>query len=297
VLLRFIGALAGTRATVLVPEIPEWRDLYLAPDEAIATVRASVRHLIEEEGIHAGSVGVMGFSLGVPQVLRAAADPGLTEKLGGVAGFGGYGTLEPTIQFLFNGEHEWEGTTHTLDPDPYGRWIVGGNYLPEVPGFEDAGDVAEALLRLARKAGDLQVGAWEDHYDGIKDELEKGVDPDRRELFRAFAPPAGRLPPPGISESLTPKLARAARASTPFAEPIGLLDRIRVPVRLVHGWGDRLIPYSESLRIGEAFPERSDVKVYLTGLFSHSQAARGGRKNPLEQIRFLRILADLLSLV
>lgn len=297
VLLRFIGALAGTKATVLVPEVPEWRELYLAPEEAIATVRAAVRHMTDVQGIKPGNVGIMGFSLGVPQVLRAAADPGLTDALGGVAGFGGYGTLEPTIHFLFQGEHQWEGVTHALDPDPYGRWIVGGNYLPDIPGFENARDVAEALLDLARQAGDLQVGAWEDLYDEIKDDLEKKVHPDRHELFRAFAPTSGSLPPRAFSDTMTPKLARAARASSAFAEPIGILDRIRVPVRLVHGWGDRLIPYSETLRLGEAFPETSDVKVYLTGLFSHSQAAGGKGRGPVEQIRFIRILADLLTLV
>ena len=34
---------------------------------------------------------------------------------------------------------------YRMDPDPYGRWIVGGNYLTRIPGLEDAGDVASAL--------------------------------------------------------------------------------------------------------------------------------------------------------
>ena len=41
-LLQFARALAGSGAIVLVPEIREWRNLDLAPEEATETIRASV---------------------------------------------------------------------------------------------------------------------------------------------------------------------------------------------------------------------------------------------------------------
>ena len=298
-LLRFVRALAGTGATVLVPEVPEWRELYLAPDEAQATIRASVLHLAETEGTLPDRIGVMGFSLGVPQVLLATTDPSLKGRIRGVAGFGGYGNLDRTIHFLFHGEHKWEGKSHVADPDPYGRWVLGGNYLTQVPGFEDAGDVAQGLLSLARRAGDLQVGAWESCYDSVKQDLLREIHPSRHDLFRAFAPPTGRAPPKELSSQLVPALAEATRAAAPYSEPISFLDRIAVPVRLVHGRGDRLIPFSESLRLAEAFPPTADVQVYLTGLFSHSQmdTAAGAEGGVEEQLHFLRILSDLLTLI
>jgi pimeloyl-ACP methyl ester carboxylesterase len=298
-LLRFVRALAGTGAAVLVPEIPEWRELCLAPDEAGATIRTSVLHLAERGEALPDRIGVMGFSLGVPQVLLAATDPSLRGRLRGVAGFGGYGDLDRTIHFLFRGEHEWEGRVHETDPDPYGRWIVGGNYLTRVAGFEDAGDVAHALLSLAREAGDLQVGAWEACYDSVKEGLIKEIHPSRHDLFRAFAPPTGHAPPKELSSMLVPVLADAARAAAPHAEPGSFLERISVPVRLVHGRGDRLIPFSETLRMAEAFPSTADIRVYLTGLFAHSQmdSAAGAEGGVEEQLHFLRILSDLLMLV
>ena len=302
-LLRFARALAGSGASVLVPEIPEWRELDLAPEEAAATVRASVLHLDEREDVLPGRIGIMGFSLGVPQVLLAAADPALAGHLRGVAGFGGYGSLDRTLHFLFLGEHEWEGRTHRVDTDPYGRWVIGGNYLTRTPGFEAAEDVALALLELARQAGDLQVGAWEARFDSLKAELEGGIHPSRRLLYRAFTSPerAGRNggPPKGFLRDLAGTLAETIRRETPSAEPTRFLDRISLPVRLVHGRGDRLIPYSETLRLVEAFPRDKDVRAYLTGLFSHSQV---DEEPPLggvvaEQLQFLRMLSDLLTLV
>jgi len=283
----------------MVPEIPEWRDLYLAPDEATATIRASVS-LLESRGLALpGQIGIMGFSLGVPQVLLSATDPILDGRVAGVAGFGGYGDLDRTIYFLFQGEHEWEGRHYRLDPDPYGRWIVAGNYLTLVPGFEDAGDVAEALLKLAKRAGDAQVGAWDARYDPSKEELLARIHPSRRELFRTFAPPAGESPPREESRLLATALAQAARTAVPHSEPLSFLERVSKPVRLVHGRGDRLIPFSESLRLAKAFPREADVRAYLTALFSHSKEDQeeGGGTGIKERLNFLRILSDLLTLV
>jgi pimeloyl-ACP methyl ester carboxylesterase len=176
--------------------------------------------------------------------------------------------------------------------------VVGGNYLTRIPGYEEAGDVAEALLNLARKAGDLQMGAWEACYDSIKEELQGTVHPSRRELFRAFAPSTGHAPPRDLTLELVPALAEATRRAVPHSEPMSILERIPVPVRLVHGRGDRLIPFSESLRLAEAFPRDADVRVYLTALFAHSQEDRGkgAGGGMVEQLRFVRMLSDLLTL-
>lgn len=301
-LLRFAKALAGSGAAVLIPEIPEWRELHLAPEEAAATIRAAVLHLGDLDGVLSSHLGLMGFSMGVPQVLYSGIDPALAGRLRGIVGFGGFGDMERTIRFLFRGEHEWEGTTRTLDPDPYGRWVVAGNYLPQLEGYGDSGDVAQALLDLARAAGDLQVGAWEARFDSLKEELLKGIHSSRRDLFRALAPASGLRPPVEITERLAPLLAGAAHADSPSAKPKSFVGKIPVPVRLIHGRGDRLIPFTESLRIFESFPADSDVRVYLTGLFSHSQAEKGGGMGAggpkvEEQLNFLRILADILTLV
>lgn len=298
-LVRFVRSLAGTGSNVIIPEIPEWRELLLAPDEAARTIRAAVLQVGSMKEALPDRVGIMGFSLGVPQVLLAATDRALNPHLSGIAGFGGYGDLDRTMRFLFRGDHEWDGKDYHLDPDPYGRWIVVGNYLTMIPGFQEAGDVAGALLTLAKKAGDLQVGAWESCYDEVKKQLQSKVHPARRELFRAFAPPSGEYPPDDISNEMAPALAEAARMATPNSQPLSFLDRISVPVRLVHGRGDRLIPFSESLRLAEAFPAGTDVRVYLTGLFSHSQVdnSPGAGGGPEEQLNFLRMLSDLLSLV
>lgn len=298
-LLRFVRALAGSGYTVLVPEIPEWRDLCLAPEAAAETARAAVLHLAEGPSPSPERMGLMGFSFGVTQALRAAGDPRLARYLAVAAGFGGYCDLERTVHFLFRGRHEWRGQEYRGDPDPYGRWVVGGNYLPSAPGFEGSGATARALLTLAREAGDAQVGSWEEALDPVKEELEAGLPEAQRELFRNFAPPAGELPPEDFARTMVPVLVQAALARSDLMDPRPLLERISIPVRLIHGREDRLIPFTETLRLEDAFPPGADLETYLTGLFSHSRRDTNGSRTKVlvEQMRFVRMLGDLLGLV
>src|SRR6185436_17868084 len=135
-LVRFARSLAHTGAAVLVPEVPEWKALRLAPGLTVPTVRAAVPALHAIPGVGGQPVGLIGFSFGAPHAVAAAALPELAWALRSVVGFGGYCDLLRTLRFLFLGEHDWRGERFHVTPDPYGRWIVAGNYLPHIPGLE-----------------------------------------------------------------------------------------------------------------------------------------------------------------
>jgi dipeptidyl aminopeptidase/acylaminoacyl peptidase len=298
-LVRFVRALASSGAAVLVPEIPEWKEMLLAPREAADTLRAAVLALAGREESIPHRLGVMGFSFGGPQALLAGLDPALAPHLKVVASFGGYCDLERTVRFLFSGEHEWRGKHFRAEPDPYGRWVVGGNYLTRAEGFEGTEAVAEALLGLARAAGDEQVASWDAHHDARKLALEQSLPPSEREIFRVFAPAKGEEVAGEAADELIPALTRAALKDSPLFDISSDLPRLKIPVRLIHGRQDRLIPFTESLRLAEQFPPGSDVRVLLTGLFSHSQRD-GGRMRIgelAEQLRFLHLMSVVLGTV
>jgi pimeloyl-ACP methyl ester carboxylesterase len=299
-LVRFVRSLAASGSAVLVPEIPEWRELLLAPERAYDTLRSAIPTLAEQDGIAPGRIGAMGFSFAGPPVLVAGKDSDLTRHLKVVVSFGGYCSMEPTLRFLFSGEHEWKGNRFMIEPDPYGRWIVGGNYIPRAEGHEEAEDVRKALMELAKAAGDLQLPSWEAHHEVRKDDLEANLPPARRDLFRAFAPPVGVPVPPAKVAEVVPVLTRAVREVSPLFEIAPLLaDGLEVPARLIHGRQDRLLPFTETLRLAESFPPGSEVKVFLTGLFSHSRRdVRGSRaKELVEQIRFVGMMSNVLGML
>jgi dienelactone hydrolase len=296
VLLRFAETLAGSGATVLIPEIPEWTALRLDPRPARAVTLAAAEALAREAD-RPKRPGLIGFSFGAPQAIRLASEPEVAGRLACVAAFGGYDTLRKALAFLWSGCHTWEGTSYRLRPDPYGRWVVGANFLTGVPGMEDAGDVAEALRELAAVAGDRQIPSWDPLLDEWKDRVERRLAPTRRSLFRQFAPPA-QAEPLGVQDEEDPWADRLSRAGL-VAQPLLALPPVvqaRVPVVLVHGRHDPLIPFSETLRL-ERRIRAPTLHVSVTDLFEHSQeAGRGGPGRLRELWRFGRTLSSLLGL-
>lgn len=298
-LARFTRSLAATGCAVAVPEVPEWRDLKLAPDITLPTVRASMRMLTDEVGIAPGRLGLVGFSFGAPQALSAVTHEDVRRSIGGVVAFGGYYDLERTVRFQFTGEHEIDGVLHRLQPDPYGRWVVGANYLTRIPGYEEAGDVAAALHRLAAEAGDRGIMSWDAELDPLKQELRKPLTSDESGIFDLFAPPAATEPPTREALDMATALATAAPRVDPGVSPTDTFCRVARPVHLLHGRRDRLIPYSEGLRLGRALPHDMLLRSTVTSLFGHSgrDPSPGPMEGAREGVVFLRALGGILGLL
>ena len=270
-LVRFAQALASSGAAVLLPEIPEWRDLTVPPGVAAPTIRASIDVLRRRPEVGSGKLGLIGFSFGAPQAAIAATHEDLAAELAGVVLFGAYCCLDRTVVCQLTGEHDWAGNDYSLNPDPYGGWIVGSNYLPLVPGYEDAVDVAGALHRLAVAASDQRVSAWQPYHNGMIEELRASLPQVRRPLFDLFATPSTVVrPDPAARRDIAMRLAATCRRLEPLLEPKAAMAGVRVPTRLIHGRGDRLIPFTESLRLWEELPTVARGGLTVTGLFSHS---------------------------
>ncbi|MEZ4422348.1 MAG: hypothetical protein R3E98_02975 [Gemmatimonadota bacterium] len=297
-LLRFCRALASSPAVVLCPEVPEWRELRLAPREAQPIIRSSVLAVAGRPETE-GPAGLLGFSFGAPQALLAATDPAVEGTLGCVAGFGGFFDLDATLRFLFTGHHAWEGRPLHRRPDPYGRWVVGANYLTAVPGYERAGPLAEALHTLAVAAGERQIESWDPAHDPVKDALRAGLPAELRPVWDVFAPAGGGDPTQEQAAPLAHGLAEAIRADAVGLEPRHHIEALRTPVRLLHGSGDALIPYTETLRAGRALSRAGhrDARVTITGLFAHSGEGEGSGRRTVEALRLLRGLAGVLGAV
>lgn len=269
-LVRFTRALVSTGAVAIVPDVPEWRDLSLASDLALPTIEAAIAGLAETSWARDAPVGVIGFSFGAPHAICATASPSLRDVVSGCVSFGGYCSLRRTVRFLMTGAHEWRGRRYALEADAYGRWIVAANYLTAVPGHAGAGDVAEALRKLAEWAGDTGLPSLDPRLGSRRAELRAGVAEERRALFDLFAPAGGRLPPGARASEIAEALAAAAAEVHPGVEPAGSLAGVDRPVHVLHGRYDALIPFSEGLRLHGALPRPARPRATVTRLFGHS---------------------------
>jgi len=299
-LVRFTRALAEGGCAVLVPEVPEWRELDLSPSFTLPTILACLDGLKTLAPlVSSAPPGLVGFSFGAPQALAASGHPDLRDRLAGVVGFGGYCDLERTLVFQFTGFHEHGGETHHLRPDPYGRWIAGANYLTSIPGMEDYHDVAMGLRLLAARAGDAGVMSWDPRFDTLKVDLRCAMPAGEREIFDLFAPPSHRDPDPTEGEELAHKLAAAGRRVDPAIEPGPSLSSVPGPVHLLHGRQDHLIPFTELYRMQDALPRSVDARALVTRLFGHSSqdSFPGLVEGVRETVGFVRALSGMLALV
>lgn len=297
---RFVRSLAATGAAVLVPDVPAWRALRLDVDAARTTLADASHWLAARPEVRPGGVGTIGFSFGATQALMAAADPAVQRDVRAVVGFGGYCDPQRMLRCMFTGEHEWRGERFRLDPDPYGRWMIVGNYLTLVEGYDGMEAVARGALELAVEAGRVGAMAWEPVYDPTKARIRAGLSPAERELWDVVAPPAGA--PPGdmaLARAVAAAFGVAAAEKVPGLDPRPHLPNVRGRVVLSHGRADRLIPYTETLRLQTLLPSAARPSVTITGLFAHS--SHGPWMRPLDRAReaglFVRLLNDALAAV
>lgn len=296
-LIRFTRALAHAGIATVVPEVPEWRELDLTPGLTAPSIAAAIRGLRETGAVRDAPVGVVGFSFGAPHAIAASADPRLEGEIAAACGFGGYCSLARTFHFMMTGLHDVDGRVDRLRPDPYGRWIAAANYLTLVPGHESADDVADALRTLAKHAGDVGTASWDPRYDPVISRLRARIDPARHSLFDLFAPRSGAVVPTAAAAEMGAMLEAAARGADPLLDPAPRLGKVRVPVHLLHGRKDHLIPFSESVRMAQALPA-TDARLTVTRLFGHSAQDRLPILSGLVEVpRFARALGAVLTAV
>jgi pimeloyl-ACP methyl ester carboxylesterase len=119
-------------------------------------------------------------------------------------------------------------------------------------------------------------------------------------VWDLLAPPTGTVPADlEAARRLADAMGAAMLERFPGLDPRPLLPALRGRIILSHGRADRLIPYTETLRLQTLLPPELNPSVTVTGLFAHS--AHAGWMNPLARVResaqFIRLLNDALGAV
>ena len=298
---RFASSMAAAGHFVFIPDVPEWSRFQVAPAAAVPTIRAAVHALHERTDIDRDRIGLFAFSFGGTQSIVAANDASIQRELKGLVSWGGYSSIKRLVHFGFTGEHELDGRRYQVEPDPYGRWIMGGNYLTKLAGFEDYGDVAQSLIELATEAGKRGIYAGDLSFEPLKAEIAARFRGDKLRTFDVFAP-RGRIlgADRDYARELVTSLSETIVRVDPLMDPTAALAGIRVKTFLAHGRDDRLIPFTESLHANREISPDVTAGCAVTGLFAHS----GGTSSQLtvpgkvrEGALFLSVLDRALSLI
>jgi pimeloyl-ACP methyl ester carboxylesterase len=251
-LANFARQMAAARFLVLVPEIENLRRLQVDPADAVAIADAVVE--AERRSGSGAPVGLVGISYAVGPTVLAALDERLEGRVSFILSIGGYYSSPAVITFFTTGAYrkadgeEWAW----MEPNPKGKWVFVLSNIDEV---ESPGD--RELLRAMAEAKLSNVNA---RIDGL----------------------AARLGPEG--QSILALLENRDPNRVPElleALPTGLQDRmnaldlarrdlsgLELPVLLLHGRNDAIIPYTESLALKDALPPGGG-DLFLLDNFSH----------------------------
>ena len=261
-LVRFARSIASTGIVVLTPEVRELAD-YEVDEKSIATIGAAavaLRERLASEGPGApggaaavAKVGVMGLSFAGGLALLAAGDPRYQSSIRYVVSIGAHDDLARVSRFFATGRiEEADGGTITMKPHDYG---------PLVLVYAHAGDFfPEADVSAARRA--LQKWLWEDRDEARALEANLSLE-SKAKLDLLFD---------GKIDAVAPELLRDvdARASEmKSVSPHGRLSAVHVPVFLLHGASDNVIPATETLWLAKDLPADTPRTVLVSRLIGH----------------------------
>ncbi|UCC56130.1 MAG: alpha/beta hydrolase [Gammaproteobacteria bacterium] len=257
-----VVAVANTLArldfTVLVPDMPGVRR-YRMRSSDVREVADSFTWLASRPALAPpGHIGIAGFSYGAGPVLLAAIQSDIREQVRFVLAVGGYYSLENVVTYLTTG--------HYRTVESAGTVAIAG-HLPPHP-YSKATFVRSNLDLLERPADREFFRSYAAYIiDNRMDEgepLPVSLAPDAQAFYDLLTNP---LPAqvPVLLERLPPRMRTELEGINPAGHD---LSRLWADVILLHGRGDTLIPYTESIALADALPE-NQVQLFLIDGLAH----------------------------
>ena len=269
-LVAFARALAAAGTRVVTPDVASLRQFRLDTSAArlIGDVAAA-------QARHTGRtrVAVIGISFGGGLALVAASNAHDSRAIGAVTSIGGHADLGRVSRFFLSRDGGGAGVV----PHPYGSRVIALRYLDRL--------VAPADLALARVA----LLTWLSDDFARARTLAERVSPASRETVDALL---GQAYPAAVIA----RIERAVADDEPAlraASPIARMHHIRVPVFLLHGVDDPLVPASELRALAERTPPRWLRGALVTPALRHAELT--AEPTLVERIEVVRFVAGLLG--
>jgi len=273
-LMAFARALAGHGFLVMTPLVADMADYRVTP-QCIDVIGEAAHALKVRSG--AKHVGVLGLSFAGGLALMAADNPRYAPDIAWVAAVGAHDDLQRVLEFYATNQIAApDGTIKKMQAHEYGCLVVVYDH-PDL--FFAPQDVDEA-----RKA--LRYQLWEDMAKA-RAEAEK-LSPDGQKKMDLLLDHRTDILGPEI-------LANIAKHSAEMAEvsPHGHVANVRVPVFLLAGAADNVIPPTETLWLERDLPPGTVRECLISPVISHVELeGKPTLKNRLELVHFMTELLN-----
>jgi pimeloyl-ACP methyl ester carboxylesterase len=273
-LIAFARSMSSSGIRVLTPELLSLADYRVEPN-SVDLIGYSARALSASVG---QKVGVLGLSFAGGLALMAAADTRFAPDIGFVVSVGAHDDLERVSQFLVTSRIQRpDGTILTIPAHEYGALVLIYSHMED---FFPAVDVP-----IARES--LRLLLWE-RVEESRKRAEQLSPESRQKMELLFA---------GHVEVLAGELEAATarhQAEMSPVSPHGHISSLQVPVLLLHGAADNVIPPSELLWLQQDVPPRALKAALISLAISHVDMQ--GKPSLADTLRLVHFMAQIFEL-
>ena len=283
-LIAFATAMSACGLRVLTPELPDIKDYHVGAN-SIATIGESAewlsQHAAEATGDSAQPVGIMGLSFSGGLSLLAAADPQFSKSIKFVFAVGSQDQMQRVASFYRTGQDQMpNGTKELLPPNEYGPLVLEYEHLED---FVPQPDLAP-LRRV------LRAHLYEDEpHSPAEQAALASLTPHQAEEAKVLMDTNS-----AFTRSLLAKAEAKHVADMAGVSPHGHLAKLAVPVYLLHGEGDNIIPAAETLWMESELPTTTLKAALISPVLSHLDLDGAG-PGVTDNLRLLHFFAQILQ--
>jgi len=261
---NFMKGLVGLGFTVMVPF---W------PNRSVGTIYESDSNdLIEciswfskSNHIKNEPIGIVAVSYGTGPAIIACANNEIQEKIRFLMSISGYIELLSVAKLVVTKQFSYKNISGSAEPDPYARYIL----------FRNAGNWCESkkdtkiFYKLAQNYFTKQNPDKE--LDTTKDSFSK----DGRKVFDWVTSKT----PQEFDNGYLKMSNNIKKYYSGLSVSDKLIKSINFPLLILHSTNDRLIPYTESVKLYDKIEDKKDSTLVLIDAFDHTVPVPATLKN------------------
>lgn len=271
-LVAFANSMAGCGLRVLTPELPDSRDYRINPSDVTA-IGDSVQWLQSRTGHR---VGLMGLSFSGGLALMTAAQPLYSDDVSFVFSVGAHDDLYRVAMFYVTGADPLPGgDVERVPPNSYGPLVLEYEHLGDYIPAEEIAPIQAALRARLYEDPTLEKAMVAKMTSAQQAEYARLIHVETQEM--------------AISASNNKNASEMAQLS-----PHGHLAGLHVPVYLLHGRGDDLIPFAEARWLADDLPHGTLGELLISPLIAHVTTTH---KTPglYDEWRLLHLMAQVME--
>jgi pimeloyl-ACP methyl ester carboxylesterase len=249
-LVNFARALAASGFFVMTPQVPGIAD-YRVEEESADLIGTAAQHFAQQ--LQTPKVGVLALSFSGGLALLAAADPRYSPSIAWIATVGAHYGLAHVLRFFATGEAvRPDGSVEHLPPHEYGPLIVVYDEPQDFFAPQDVAPAHEAIRLLLAED------------EKASKELAETLTPAGQEIMQRIYHRQREYFAPALLAEVEKQKQQLAAAS-----PAGHLQSLSMPVLLLHGSDDTVIPPTELLWLQRDIPKDRLLDALVSPAITH----------------------------